>query len=426
MVNSPTPALLNCVVGDPLYVLTLPEVRSAEEVIAHTNVPTADGMVSAQPGDFIVTPPGSEPYPVRREVFFGAYRFLGRVGQHIAAERLIHLRRAWPIVTDDATFNYGTSGTVPIARDGWLYQSDDNDFGVINRDVKHKAHAEVGLEIDVRRYPWEWRHDMATAMLACLPPVLALLALFAFHFTAGNSRGLSVVFLVAEMVLLLMGVTVVVWLRKDRWLLKACVSSGLDLCRRFQPAVQLLGQSPSQDFPGMSLWRSAQLDIPPLSTLELESPQSVLNLETDLRREVALTLGRVRNRMEHYHTRERLVSWGTGLTLLLIFLINLRVLAVSEARQLELLAIWLPSIVSAVHSFNFRRRTTDRVATMREFVAHLRFVQTRLFEDVPRGHSMSPTSESRAENLRLLCRLVAQYSQRELMFALANEPPLPV
>jgi hypothetical protein len=425
MVDSPTSALLNGTVGDPLYVLTLPEVRGAEEVATYTSVVTADGTVGAHPGDFIVKPDGGEPYPVRRDVFFGAYKILGRVGRHLVAERLIHLRRAWPILEDEASFDYGAErGTVPIARDGWLYQSDDNDFGVINREVKHDGHAEIGREADVRGYPWARRHDIATAMLASMPPMLALLALLALYFSDHGWAWLRVVFLVAETLLLLAGAAVVVWLRKDRWLLKACVSSGLDLCRRFQVAVQLLGYPPSSDFPGMTLWRFAQLDTPP-PPLDLGC-QSVQEFEKQLKREIALTIGEVRERMERDRTRELLVNWGSGLTLLLIFFINLHALAVPGAVRMEVLAIWLPSLVSAAHSFNFRRRTTDRLAALREFMAHLRFVQTRLFEDVPSGHSMNPHAENRAANLRLLCRLVAQHSQRELLFTLANEQPLPV
>ncbi|NIE59628.1 MULTISPECIES: hypothetical protein [unclassified Burkholderia] len=357
---------------------------------------------------------------------------LGRVSQYIVAERLIHVRRAWPVISSQAVLNYGDDrGTVPVPREGWLYQSDDHDFGLINPDVKLKGHLEIGNEEEVLSGNWSERYDRWTLLLAALPPVLSLLALLAFAATAGGlEHWISNALIGAETILLLLGAGVVWWIRKDRWLLKSSIVSGQALCRRFQAAVELLGESASNDFPGMSLWRCAQSQGGVETEAQTAPGATQRSANTDryaqLKAEIGSTLDELEEGIGQYHNRERYTGWTTYIAFLIILLVNLDLLAVAHRPLVELLGIRLPALISAIHVFNFRRRTADRIGAMKEFKLQLRFIQTRLFATASQTQRTNDVERDRAATLRLLCAIVAQQSQREFSFALANEANFPV
>lgn len=428
----PVVPLISGNVGESILVLTRPDIRSAEELSAPARYQTADGVVHGRPGDVAMTAYGGEQYPIKRDVFLGTYRVLGRVGSYVIGERLIHVRRAWPVTSDTAVFNYGEDrGTVPVERGGWLYQSDDQDFGLINREVKHVGHLEIGDEARIVARPWAARYDRWTLALAALPPVLSFLALLAFAAAAdGLAHWIPPTLISAETFLLIMGAALVWWMRKDRWLLKACITSGQDLCRRYQVAVEQLGNAPSTDFPGMSLWRCAQSQALSEATANVNprraSSELGLDQDTLLKAEIGSTLEQLTDKIRRCHTRERLSTWATSAAFLTILLVNAYLLGVAHQPFVELAGIWLPALISATHSFNFRRRTTDRIGAMKEFRLQLRFIQTRLFDAGPPDGTAGDREADRTATLRLLCAIVAQQSQREFLFALSNEADFPI
>ncbi|MGF6508213.1 hypothetical protein [Paraburkholderia sp. 32] len=427
--------LVSGTVGDSILVLTRPDIRSAEELTAPARYQTADGVVHGRPGDIAMMGYGGEQWPIKRTVFLGTYKVLGRVGQYFIGERLLHVRRAWPVTSESAVFDYGSDrGKVPVARGGWIYQSDDNDYGTVNREVKHVGHLEIDDEDRIVSGTWADRYDRWTLALTALPPILSFLALLAFAAAAEQMRyWISPVLIAVETVLLIMGATLVWWIRKDRWLLKACIAMGQDLCVRYQVAVELLGNAPSTDFPGMSLWRCAQSQVLDGKDAKVEpkqadnepAPASTAERDARLKEEIGATLEQLTNKIESCHKRERLSSWATNAAFFVILLVNVYLLGVADQPYVELAGIWLPALISATHSFNFRRRTTDRIGAMTEFRLQLRFVQTRLFDMSP-GEGTSGSAADRAATLRLLCSIVAQHSQREFLFALSNEADFPV
>ena len=154
-VAKPTAALVSGEVSEPIVVLSRSEIRNAEILETQQDFQTADGFVTGRPGDVVVTAYGGERYPIPRSVFFGTYEVIGQVGRRLVARRLIHTRRAWPVVSANAAFDYGKGrGTVAVMKGAWLYQTDDADFGVINPDVKHKGHTEAGTVASLSR-DWE-------------------------------------------------------------------------------------------------------------------------------------------------------------------------------------------------------------------------------------------------------------------------------
>jgi hypothetical protein len=413
-------------VGSPLYVLTRPDIRNAEEIRDRMSFETIDGIVAARPGDVAITTRSGERYPILKHTFLGAYRIIGRVGPFIAAERLIHVRRAWPILSDDAVFDYGPDrGQVPAANGGWLYQSDDNDFGLISRQVTESSHTVIGPVSQLDSQKPHPQFARWSAALSWLPPLLALIALGA-AFTAKEAQQWSAALIGINSALLLAGAGMMYWMKVDKWLLKGCVWSGVQLSKRFQTAVELLGQTPSMDFPGMSLWRAAQCDI----SSEAVSSNGVL-IER-LKAEIGTTLHELDRGIRRCRLHERITNVGTVVTFALILATNLYLLISHRTPKpgmyrelLEITAVWLPSLISAMHSFNVRRHTNERIVEMTEFSRALIFVRTRLFSGQP-GQDAEGGLMRHIANLQLICRIVAQHSQRELLFALGGGPQLPM
>ncbi len=425
--------------GDAIVVLSFPEIRNAELLATRVELLTADGVVHGRPGDVVVMAYGGERYPIEADVFFGTYEVIGSVGPRLVARRLIHARTAWPIVSPSATFNYGDDrGTVVIERGGWLYQSDDDDFGVINVGVMHKGHVEVGPASSLQATDWDARFRRSLVTLAILPTVLTLLGLLAFASATITHTELATRLLIgSETVLLAAGGVLVWWMRKDRWDLKAAVGSSFGTARDFQCAVALLGCRASSGFPGMSLWRAAQLTGP----LDIEPVIAGLGSKADaLMRELKSRLGKTRdalgNELKRYHAAERIAAWSALAALVAIVACNLYLLLVKHAEPLEkraavveLFSIWLPSLIGALHTFNLRRHLSTRLSAIRTFSAQLKFASDQVFAIVPGSTSAlsdARTGEDLKATLKVLCRVVAQHTQSQVQLAVLEVPELPL
>lgn len=435
--RSPTKQLLRGEISGPILVISIRDVRSAELLSHDTELLTADGVVLGRPGDVVITmPQGGERYPILKSVFYGAYQIIGQSQNHVVAQRIMHIRRAWPVISDDAEFNYGADrGRVTVARGGWLYQSDDDDFGLINASVKHTSHTEVGSERAIAGQDWAARYRIVTLGLTFLPPVLTLLALLAFaqpEVSNVASKSLPSLLLALETVLIAAGVALFGWLRADKWTLKASVKSGLELARRFQPAVELLGQRPSIDFPNMTLWRAAQdpeTGSPCARVAPTEQQQALL---LKIKQEIAALLESIRASLHRHHRQERLATGMTLTAVSMIIVCNCLLTLMQPSHRgpaagagvIELLAIWIPSLIGSIHAFHFRRRTSQHGETLSEFRAQLEFVKVRIYAPVPEDdHS---ARQALCANLRLLCKIIAHYNQREIEYALADQPQVPV
>ena len=418
--------------GDAIVVLSFPEIRNAELLATRVELLTADGVVHGRPGDVVVMAYGGERYPIEADVFFGTYEVIGSVGPRLVARRLIHARTAWPIVSPSATFNYGDDrGTVVVERGGWLYQSDDDDFGVINVGVMHKGHVEVGPASSLEATDWEARFRRSLVTLAFLPTVLTLLGLLAFASATNTDAQLATRLLIgSETVLLAAGGLLVWWMRRDRWDLKAAVVSSFGTARDFQCAVALLGCRASSGFPAMALWRAAQLAGPP----DIEPVIAGLGSKADaLMRELKNRLGKTRdalgNELKRYHTAERIAAWSALAALVVIVACNLYLLLVRHATVPALFSIWLPSLIGALHTFNLRRHLSTRLSAIRTFSAQLKFASDQVFAIVPGSTSAlsdARTGEDLKATLKVLCKVVAQHTQSQVQLAVLEVPELPL
>lgn len=428
--NPPTPHLTEGRVGEPIVVLSLPDIRNAEVLDATVDFQTADGDVRGRPGDIAVTAYGGERYPIEADVFYGTYEILGAVGARVVARRLIHARTAWPVVSPKVAYNYGPDrGTVTIERDGWLYQSDDDDFGGINPQVKHKGHVEVGPASSLDATPWEDWFRRSAVVLAFLPTVLTLLALGAFASATILHHDLLTHLLIGiETVLLVASSVLVWWMRKDRWGLKAAVRSSFGVARDFQAAVRLLGYRASGNFPSMSLWRAAQkqTSATPGSVIGALGTQADA-LMKDLKNHLGATRDALRHELEHYHRAERIATWSALVALVAIVACNLYLLLVGHAPVMELFAIWLPSLIGALHTFNLRRQVATRVSAIRAFAAQLKFVSEQLYAIVPGAvTALARPADDLESALKVLCKVVAQHAQTQVQLAVAEVPKLPL
>jgi len=421
MVEAPTPAFKGSPLGPELLVLSLPQIRSAQLIVEPTRFDTRDGLIVVQPGDVAITAYGKEQYPIHREVFLGAYEVLGRVEQDLVAERLIHVRRAWEVLGDGGSFDYGPGrGIATVERGSWLYQSSDDDFGTVGAEVKHQGHLLVGPADAADRTDWHARTERITNLLGALPPLLILLALSSWVATmhhAANPLPASLVAL--EVVLLVAGAATVWTMKRRRWFLRACVQRALSLGPEFASAVALLGHARSRLFPGMALWRAAQSRSLDADESRPSTGDDASLLQT-LHDALVRRLRMLDDEIHHAHRREAIASWATVIAFGLVLLGNLSLLYGVHATAIEMLVIWVPALLSAVHAFDLRRRTAERVAALRELGDRLRFAQSRLRAD---GGSSGPARDAA---LRVICVAAARFSQRELKMALAAEAPLPV
>jgi hypothetical protein len=347
---------------------------------------------------------------------------IGQVGPTLVARRLIHVRRAWPVESAQVEFDYGpTRGTVAGQRGGWVYRSDDDDYGFINVTAKTEAHVVAGRAEEVFGANWPRRLRLAHGILAWLTPLLTVLALVAFAAALSDRPVAAQRLLAAEAVLLASGLALVWYIRRRRWVLRAAVTSGVSVAARLQCAVDLLGQRPSPTFPMMALWRAAQDG----ATLPVSySADTIRRVKNEIAA-VADALGHQLHQHHRTETRALALSWGAAALVILCLVAAI----VTHSTVLEMMAIWLPSVVAAAHAWVTTRQLGPRMIAGREFLSELTFVQRQLTALAPQD-SVSPGDRAAAQALgaaaRLLCRCAGVYTQRQLLFAIAEEPGVPV
>jgi hypothetical protein len=207
--SAPPTHLFKGDLGPELVVLSVSIVRIVQRVELEELVETADGPVRARVGDFIVITAEGERYPIPPFVFFGTYRVLGRVGPRFVGRRLLHARRAWEVLSDDAEFGYGPGrGKVAAPKGGWIYRSDENDYGYINPDAKKKAHVVVGTVAELNSVDWEAQFRRTAAIMSWLPPAMTLIALLAYSLGLKDHQLASQILLGFEGILLATAVIV--------------------------------------------------------------------------------------------------------------------------------------------------------------------------------------------------------------------------
>jgi hypothetical protein len=420
--RTPPPHLFRGDLGAELIVLSSSAVRVAQRLDSKLEIETADGVVMGWPGDFVIGLPSGERYPISPSIFYGTYQVLSRAGSRFVGRRLFHDRRAWPIESPFAEFDYGPQrGKVSGERGGWVYQSDEDDYGLINVKAKDEGHIVVGTAAALANTNWERRFKIAVWLLSLLSPALTLVALVAFASALKDDHLLSRTLLIVEAIGLVLGVGFFWWIRRDKWVLKSALNSETTIAREFQSAVEILGRRPSQLFPSMALWRAAQDEqkaAPNLSSSSLRN----------LKEQVGKTYGRLQKEIEDHHAKEAIsttLSWISALTIL--FCIGYAVYA--HALLSELLAIWLPSAVGAVHGSVWRRQLVHRIGAGKEFLSELSFVQRQLNTLVPED-KLDQSNEKHVEiltaTLRALCQSAAEHTQRRLQFAIAEDPSIPI
>ena len=139
-------------VGKELVVVSRSEFRRVELVHTERVIRTADGEVTARPGDFLVRmpAPSTEEYSIKRSIFLGTYEIVASIDDRRIGKRLQHVRSAWPITSEHLEFRYDDDrGLVTAAKGGWLYMSDDDDLGVINSEQSARSHDLVDFASEV-------------------------------------------------------------------------------------------------------------------------------------------------------------------------------------------------------------------------------------------------------------------------------------
>lgn len=422
MNSSPTPLFKGSALGPTTIILSRPEIRSAQVITRKETFDTYDGLITGSPGDIAITAYGKERYPIKNKVFLGSYEILGRIDHDLIAERLVHVRYAWEVLDHGSTFDYGDGrGVVEIKRGGWLYQSDVEDFGTIHPDIKVKSHFLVGHKPEIIGSNWQTRSENMTNILSTIPPFLSLLALLAFASTSqlGQGNKISAAITLVETLILIVSAFFFWKMRHRRWLLRACVQKAIELGLEFKSAAELLGHTPSTDFPGMVLWRAAQSKRPESSTTSTP-PEREKELLNDLHGAITNRLHKIKSEIKRIQTREEIASKATTLAFTAVLLANALLLLNHHGLLIEITVIWAPAAVAAIHTFDLRRRTAERVAIMQHFYDRLSFAQSRLRAD------NGETASTRTTILRLICTAAAQFSQRELKLAISLEPPLPI
>lgn len=407
--------------GEELVVLSTPEIRAAERSTERKTIETADGPVDARPGDFIVSMPNGERFPISAGVYFGTYEVLSSVGNWFIGRRLIHRRRVWPVTSSAAEFDYGSDrGSVAIDRGSWLYQSDESDYGVINATAAVTSHTLVCQESALKHADWVRAVRWTDNVLGMLPVLLIALGVIALGVQA-NSPNVALWLLASEGALLVAGVLLAWRSRSGRWHLRAAVEGGAALAREFQTVVAALGQRQSEAFPMMALWRAAQADSgstqPPQQT-SLSAIKERLNA----------TIDRLTSDLHRHHKLERSVeklSWIAAA----VVLAALAAAATTHQSGYKLLAIWLPSVVGACHAWLWQRQIRERADSERELISTLQFARNRLMALTREARSAEEKSTAQTElieTLRFLCRCIASHTQRELKLHVSSETPVPV
>jgi len=403
--------------GAEIVILSVSVVRVAERLEVASDIETADGVVKGRPGDFVITQANGERYPILASVFYGTYQILGRVGSRFIGRRLLHPRHAWPIESAYGELDYGPGrGKVAVARGGWIYRSDEDDYGLINADAKKLAHIEVGNTWALANKNWKRRFGWAAGLISIMPPMMTLIALLAFR-AHDHHLNLSEAFLEIEGVCLVLGVTGAWWIRKDKWVLKAAVANGTRIASEFQCIVESLGQKASEFFPSMALWRAAQTEDSPGIELSPEALRGVKDQVYAIHEEV-------QQEVERHRRAEKLalaLSWVSVAAVLCCIYY-----ALQGSPNSELLAIWLPSAVGAVHAWTWRRQISNRIGAGREFLSELAFVKSQLMHLTPDNQISRNTARDVIGVLRVLCRAAAEHTQRQMQFAIAEGPQIPV
>jgi hypothetical protein len=412
-----------------MYVLTKPDIRLAEVIERETLFHTNDGDVIGRPGerDIAITQ-GDETYPIPSRIFFGTYEVIGKTGTRMIARRLIHVRIAREVVSASVEYDYGTAaGVVAVDRGGWLYQSDDDDEGLINKKKKHVGHFEVGPVEQVERVSWSRRFEQMNMFLTFLPPILTALALVSFSLAGGSdtdtgswkdaASGL-------ETTLLFLGLGVGLWMRARRWALKAAVRAGVQVATRYQLVAQILGEPGSRQFPQMALWRAGQAAAGK-DPGALYSEQNAKRFET-LREYLAETQEDIGTAIRRDLRIERMGEVAEVLSILLAVGGNLWLMVVPEARPVELVSLWLPSLIGALHAVRSHRRTAERLPLLHMLFKQLEFVRAQLLTFAEwRADEPAQRSAAREAVLRFVCKVIGQYCQSELQLATSQRPEMP-
>ncbi|MCB1984421.1 MAG: hypothetical protein H6936_08410 [Burkholderiales bacterium] len=404
-------------VGEEMIVLSHSEIRIAERPnVSGVKCNTLDGEIIANAGDFIVMTSSGEQYPISASIFYGTYEVLAEVGGQFVGRRLVHERRAWPIVSSSgAEFDYGSNrGVAYVQKGGWLYQSDDDDFGLINKEVNEVSHVVVGTANEMSRKNWILRFRIGMLIISLLAPVLALLALLAFAANLSGYTQVATTLLILESILLVAGLFLTWWMKKYRWVLKAAVSSERKIANEFQVAVGALGFPESKKFSNMTLWRAAQSD----ELHELEPSSANISR---LKKVVGETIESTESEINQYESAEQFalkIGWFTAFLILACIAIAI----FTHSALFEAIAIWLPSVVGAVHAYVWRSQLTGKIAANRVFLSQLIFARKQLGS----WSNDSVTSEANlVAIIRTLCRVAAVHSQTQIAFALSQNPVPP-
>jgi hypothetical protein len=427
LAGKPTDRLTRGEVGAQMCVLSLPGVRSAEILEVNRVFPTLNGPVTGRPGDIAVTTASGETYPILSSIYYGTYEVIGEVGNQLAGRRLMHVRSAWRVISPDAQLNLPGRDPLLVERGGWLYQSDEDDFGLITEDVMASGHALVGTADEVTSAHWSKSFERLEWFLTALPPLLTLIALVALWAVEGSPiHWLPTALTSVETGLLLLGATAYAWAQIRGWEKKAAVTAGASAAQEFQPAAELLGERRSKSFPQMSLWRAAQAStLTPAKGLDL-SPENVATLDS-LAGRLAILIDEIKRKIRFSRRLESVGTTGAAIAVACVLSANIWLIGVSHWLQLELFALWLPSLIGAFHSLGYHRRAADQVPLLTEFARQLDFVKTKLVSlskrevPEPEGRGIE-----RVAALRLLCKVIGQYSQAELRLAIMRHPSLPV
>lgn len=412
----PPQAVFDGTCGPPLLIIAKNGLRSAERVSQSVLVNTADGDVIAGPGDFVVAMPTGERYPISADIYFGTYEVLNQVGESYIGRRLLHPRLAWPIISDGAELSYGKKrGTVAVTKGAWIYQSNDEDYGAINRKAKNVSYTVVGSAEELSNRNWRKKLSKATRLITALPAILIALSLFALYSWNRSWSELAEFSLVIEVILLAAGATITWWIRNNKWALRAAVFECFEDAACFQVVAEALGLKPSTKFPSMVLWRAGQEGD---ATISLQANQTQLK---SIKSVIDHFSERINKQIVHLKREEALIDW---LSWIVVFAVMLCLVTASMFHWLipKLIAIWLPSAIGTAHAWTWQRQSLHRLGAYSELLQELRFVRSKLVALAPDNQVSESNKKELATYLRMLCLCVARHGQREIQFTTTPQP----
>ena len=252
--------------------------------------------------------------------------------------------------------------------------------------------------------------------------MLALLAIGAFvSYFLFQQVNLSSGLLAMEGILLLGGVWLYREIRQSKWVEKAAITERSRLVEPLLPIIEKLGEKYSSRFPQMCLWRAAQGNERATGDWNAEDLRQIKGVVSDL-------LGRLRGDVDSYVSVDRAINWSARIAVLCVIIFGIAA-AITHAWYFETAAIWIPSIVAALHGYSSQKRLLQQQTLGYAVLQEVELLHRQIHLLIGKATEVPETSAERSEleeYLRLICLSIGKLTQEKMRSALSEMPHVPV